>query len=398
MHGYANPEGSFFNLPLFKEERFRLQRSAYSPTMHDPAYRKGLNYECPEVRGLMYEQIREVVEEYDFEGLELDWLRNPLCCEPNASPVTVRMMTDWIRSIRELTRQREAITGKPYPFGMRIPYHLNTMLAIGIDIRTLVREGILDFIAPSSFWRTSWDMPHDDLKAELGDSVTIYGVLEDGANALPTRAPERELAMEIRYISASREMLAANAAGKLALGADGIYWFNFYCTDQDRIPGLTSHYPHLRGIERLDLLRGEEKHYTFGNQGGLMAHIPFETAPQVPAILEPGWRQSFRLPMCAEPEAANLELVVQVVVRTDDDSELMPVAVNGCWPQLAHVRDERLLFPCGPLTHHIQGHIGCNYTFPIALVRDGWNEIVVENGGGKQLEIVCIELAVCRIP
>ncbi|WP_135554955.1 hypothetical protein [Paenibacillus cymbidii] len=396
MHGFNNPEGSFFNLPLFKEERFRLKNSAYSPTMRNPDYRRGLNYECPEVRDLMFAQIREVVEDYDFEGLELDWLRNPLCCEPNASAETVAMMTDWFRGIRELTRRREEATGKPFPLGMRIPYNLNTLLSIGIDVRTLVREGIVDFLAPSFFWRTSWDMPHDDLKAELGNGVTIYGVIEDGANALPTYAPELDRTMEIRYISASRPILAANAAGKLVLGAEGIYWFNFYCTDQPRIPGLTSHYPNLRNIEPLQPLRGEPKHYVFGNQSGLLSHIPFETPPQVPAILEPGWRQAFRMPMCAEPAEAGLELVVQLVVQADEECRFVPVMFNGCWPKLENERTERLLFPCGPLTHHVPAHAGFNYTFPVSLVRDGWNEVVVENGGEQPLRLVCIELAVRR--
>ena len=89
LFGTANVlmiDRSFFNVPLLKQPEMRLQRSGYSPTMFEPGYREGLSYEKAEVRALMFAQIKEVVEEYVFEGLELDWWRQPLCCEPNATP------------------------------------------------------------------------------------------------------------------------------------------------------------------------------------------------------------------------------------------------------------------------------------------------------------------------
>ena len=396
MHGHRNVQGSFFNLPLFKDERMRLKRSGELPTLPEPSNRAGLNYERREVRDLMMTQIREVVEDYDFEGLELDWWRQPLCCEPDATPQTVAMMSDWFRDIRALTARRAQATGRPYYFGMRIPGRLETLKSIGLDIAGLCRDGTLDFISPSGYWRTTWDMPHDRLREQVGDRVAIYGVIEDGANALPTLAPALNKTMEIRFTSSSREMLHANAAGKLALGADGIEWFNHFCTDQARLPGLISDYASLRQIHDREFLRGREKHYTFANQSGSHSFVPFEASPQVPAVLEPGWEQAFRLPMGAEPDDGALELVIQVVLRAGDSFASLPVSFNGCWPKLEHTRTDRLLFPCGPLTHHVPAHVGCDYTFPVALIREGWNEITVQNGGTGAIQVVCVELAVKR--
>jgi hypothetical protein len=50
--------------------------------------------------------------------------------------------------------------------------------------------------------------------------------------------------------------------------------------------------------------------------------------------------------------------------------------------------------PCGALSHHAPANIGCDFRFPVALVRDGWNEIVVENGGDKTITVVGIELVI----
>jgi hypothetical protein len=392
LHGSGNFEGSFFNLPLLKLKEMRLQKSAYGP--HSASYREGLNYEKAEVRDIMFRQIREVVEDYDFEGLELDWWRQPLCCEPNASQATIDMMSNWIREIRALTKKRAAKTGKPYPFGMRIPGRLDILKSIGLDIVTLCREGTLDFICPSGFWCTTWDMPHDQLKELLGPNTTVYGVIEDGANALATLDPERQTTQRLRYMSASRELLHANAAGKLALGAQGIEWFNFYCTDQARIPGILTDYASLRQINDLQYLRGKPKHYTLAIGGRSFNLIPFELPAQLPVALEPVSHHPFRIAMCKEPAGNGHELVVQVVVKAEDTITHLPVSFNGCWPNLEKEATELLLFPLGSYTHHVPAHKAYNFRFPVSLIREGWNEIVIENGGKSAFTIACIELAV----
>lgn len=392
MHGSNNFEGSLFNIPLLKQKEMRLKNSSYGSINY--LYRQGLNYEKPEVRDLMFTQIREVVEDYDFEGLELDWWRNPLCCEPNASPQTIATMNDWIRKIRVLTQQRAKKTGRPYPLGLRIPGRLDILKSIGLDVETLCREGTIDFICPSGFWCTTWDMPHDDLRRRLGDRVAIYGVIEDGANGLPTQNQTGEFSQRMRYISASPEILRANAAGKLATGADGIEWFNFYCTDQPRFPGLKADYSAMRSIDKLDSLRGKPKHYSFAIGGRSFNHTPFELPAQLPVALELNNQHPFRLAMCAEPADKNLELTLQIVLNAGDTMEHLPVSFNGCWPNLKNERTQKLLVPCGSLTHLTKDHVGYNYHFPVALIRDGWNEIVVENGGKLPVNLVCIELSV----
>lgn len=395
LHGHRNFTGSFFNHPLLRRPEMRLHHSTYPSMAGDLTYREGLNYALPEVRAMMFAQIREVVEDYDFDGLELDWWRQPLCCEPNASEATIAMMSDWFREVHALTQRRAAKTGRPCPFGMRLPGRLETLRTIGIDVVTLCREGTIDFLCPSGFWRTAWDLPHDTLRQQVGEHPAIFGVIEDGANAIPTLAPATGQVRDIRLISASREMLMANAAGKLVLGADGIEWFNFYCTDQTRIPGLISDYTFLRDIHRLDLLRGQPKHYAFADRGFTgLAQPPFEAPPQVPVILEHNWRQAFRLPMCAEPVDRGLKLVVQVVVKKSDPVGDLPVVVNACWPNATRTATDQLLFPCGPFTRHTSDHVAYNYEFPVSLLRDGWNEIVLENGAVSPVTIVCLELAV----
>ena len=405
MHGAANFEGSYFNAPLLKQPAMRLKNYAYgrfnTPTRH------GLNYEKQEVRDFMFAQIREVVEEYDFEGLELDWWRLPLCCEPGASVQTVAMMNDWFRQIRALTQRQAQKNGRPYPLGLRIPGRLETLKSIGLDVVTLCREGTLDFICPSGFWCTTWDMPQDSLRKQVGDQVAIYGVVEDGVNMLPTLDPLHDRSLPMRYLSASPEVMRANAAGKLAMGADGIEWFNFYCTDQPRIPGLKADYSALQDIDKLESLWGSSKHYSFSLGGPSNNYHPFELPAQLPVLIDFNSAYAFKLAMCAEPDGptqrfpagtgavqAGRELTIQIITKSDDEVTVLAISFNGCWPELKHECVEELLFPCGPLTHFTKAHVGYNYRFPVSLIRDGWNEIVVENGGKEPVTVAGIELAV----
>jgi hypothetical protein len=392
MHGATNATGSFYNVPLLKQPEMRLKNYSYG--LYNLPTRQGLNYEKPEVRDFMFAQIREVVEEYDFEGLELDWWRNPLCCEPNASARTVSMMTDWFRQIRALTERQAKKNGRPYPLGLHIPGRLGILKSIGLDVVTLCQEGIIDFISPSGFWCTTWDMPHDALRKLVGNRVAIYGVIEDGVNNLPTLDPLRDQTLPMRYLSASPELMRGNAAGKLAMGADGIEWFNFYSTDAPRVPGLRADYSSMRNIDKLDTLRGQSKQYSFGIGGRNSNMIPYDLPAQLPVTLDFNAHHAFTVAMCAEPDSFGLVLTIQIITSATDDVTILAVSVNGTWPQTKRDCVEKLLFPCGPLTHFTNGNVGYNYHFPVALIRDGWNEIVVENAGKKPITVSCIELGV----
>ena len=194
----------------------------------------------------MFDMIRECVEEYDYEGMELDFLRDPVLIKPVATKEEVETMLDWIAQIRELTKKKARQTGRPFPLGVRCSGHLNLMRDIGLDVRELVRRGLIDFAAFSNFWQTSWDMDYTELRRELGDGITLYGVVEGGPNWIKTKAGDDSSLKSFvdlynnsgdRMMHYEKEMMRGNAAGKLVLGADGIELFNnFFSWDTKRFP------------------------------------------------------------------------------------------------------------------------------------------------------------------
>jgi hypothetical protein len=98
--------------------------------------------------------------------------------------------------------------------------------------------------------------------------------------------------------------------------------------------------------------------------------------------------------MCVEPRDASLDVVVQVIVRAGEEVGALPISFNASWPRLAVERSDQPLFPCGSLTHHVADHVAYNVRFPLTLIREGWNEIVVENGGPTTLTLIGLEVGI----
>ena len=415
-HGANSWEGSYFNAPPQKEPRYRLSGTRLDPRRGVDPCGQLTNYEHPEVRDFYLRLVRELIEDYDFDGIELDWMREPLCCEPPASQEAIDAMTAWQSEIRGIARQRAARRGAPFFVGLRIPGRLSVLRTVGIDVAEMARQDLIDFIGPTNIWQTTWDVPYDRMRAELGDDVAIYGVIEDSPNWMFCRSADSDRQAR-RFVSTSPALMRGNAACKLATGADGIEFFNFrhralsvadnpFGTDHP----AAARYDAIHGIDDLDGLRGQPKHYCLSTSRNYWSPRFFERAEQLPAYVEPGCWKAFELGACAEPADCGLTLRAQVVIDrarsgpSDYERPELGISLNGSWPTFDGVQTDQLLLPSGFFTHHVAEYEAWEYALDLALLRDGWNEIVLFHTdddcnpspafGGNPLRIVGLELAV----
>ena len=379
-HGANSWEHSYMNCPPQRDPRYRLSGSRLDSRYGFNQCTAVCNYACAEVRDYYLAMIRELVEQYDYEGIELDWLRMPACCEPPASEQEIETMLEWTARIRGLTAQKARRTGRPYPVGLRIPCRLEALRTIGLDVPAMARRGLVDFVGPSNTWQTTWDVPYDRLHAELGEQVAIYGVIEDAPNwmfALDPATGRRGY----RLLSTSEALLRGNSASKLALGADGIELFNFFCSDSGGVhPGAgprAARYDAIGALADLDVLRGRPKHYALATAYNYWATTFFEYADQLPATVEHGGWRKFELSMCAEPDAVGLGLTAQIIVERGEDIPGLGVSFNGAWPNFDAMPTDELLVPTGAYTHHVPQHVGLNYRLKVEDIREGWNRLVL---------------------
>ena len=286
---------------------------------------------------------------------------------------------------------------------MRIPAALGALRAIGLDVQALVEAGRVDFLSFSNYMQTGWDLPLDELRRQVGSSVKLYGNVECGLNGLPVccpdeveeaghpqldAAPRRGTQMRCPYV-VTQALLGA-VAGRWALGADGIELYNYYAADEDdadRIctwDNMQADYSAIHHLHDLDSLRGLDKQYALTTMLSPVWNPPFDTPDQLPQILQPDWRRSFRVPMCAEPDGTDLELIVQIVVDRQDALPPIGVSFNDSWPTREAQATDEILFAQREYTHHTPEHTALNYTFCVGDIRDGWNEVSVYNGSHER--------------
>lgn len=403
-HGANSWETSFFNSPPQRDPRYRLKGIPLNPKNEPQRAFQVCDFSHQCVRDYYLTLARELIEDYDFDGIELDWIRYPACCDPTATQQQIDLMTQWTAEVRAIANARK----KRCFLGLRIPARLGALRTIGIDVVAMARQGILDFVTLSNFWQTTWDIDYHALRRQLGDDVAIYGGVEGAPNWMFARAPDSDK-QYYRLLPTSDELIRGNAAGKLAAGADGIETFNWFCSDVTRPVLQTSRdhparYEILAETKSLDAMRGKAKHYALSTTVNFWTPRYFESAGQIPALIETGGWKTFHLHMASEPGDAELTLRVQVIIDRTDAPPDLGVSLNGCWPSFDAAPTEELILPTGPYTHHVEQHMGLNYTLPLSAIRDGINELIVYHGSDEgfpfpdreveSVRIVAVELAV----
>ena len=181
-----------------------------------------LNFAHPEVREYTFSFIKELFERYDFDGLELDWMRFPYHLTPGKEEQEAYILTDFMKRVRQLCCQWEIKRGHKIYLGARVPTHPDAARGLGMDGITWAKEGLIDLLVPSPFFSSSdYDIPVELWKERLGKSnehVALAVGYENGITTghSPRVATTSELSLLYGFASAIR-----------ARGCDNFYLFNW---------------------------------------------------------------------------------------------------------------------------------------------------------------------------
>lgn len=176
-----------------------------------------LNWGEPAVRDYNLAYAREVIGRYDFDGFELDWVRDVWCFR--AGEESTELLTEFTAKVRRLLDARAKEVGHPIRLGARIPSQPEAARRLGFDAAAWARNRLVDLISPSpGFGGTDLDVPVEVWKDMLhGTAATLAPGLEI------TIAPFPFSGFRLVTIEESR----AAAAMLLDRGADRVYLFNY---------------------------------------------------------------------------------------------------------------------------------------------------------------------------
>ncbi|MBI3119452.1 MAG: right-handed parallel beta-helix repeat-containing protein, partial [Candidatus Hydrogenedentes bacterium] len=198
---------------------------------------RALDYGIPEVREHNLALVRELLERYDPDGLELDWMRFGWHFAPGKEAEGADILTDFMRTVRGLGSEASKKRGHPILLGARVPTHPDAARGLGMDGVRWAKEGLIDWLVPSPFWATAdFDIPIELWREQLGDASKNI-VLAAGQEILLQAYPG---APQIENDLAS---LRGFASAALHRRANAIYLFNYM--DPGPMPGGAGSYQNL---------------------------------------------------------------------------------------------------------------------------------------------------------
>ena len=184
------------------------------------------NFAIEEVRQYKLKILKEVVEQYDFDGLELDFARNCPVLPPGQQWELREHMTDFMRAVRALTQDAERKRRRAFLVSARVGENLEGCHMDGLAVETWAREQLVDIFALGC---RSLEV---DLEAfrriTAGTSIRLQPCLDehhssDGYNWPPI------------------EVVRGVYANWWDQGADGVYTFNWNYARHDQALGVGLH-------------------------------------------------------------------------------------------------------------------------------------------------------------
>jgi hypothetical protein len=179
-----------------------------------------MDYGAEEVREHHMALVREYLERYDLDGLELDWMRECFCFKPGEEEKGRAILTAFMRDVRALADKRGAERGRPIKIAARVPALPEASYGWGLDGVAWAKEGLVDILVPTARWATAdFDIPVDRWRALLGDAaehLSLAAGMEIRIQPYPGASA----------IMSTPETLRGFSAAALERGADQVYLFN----------------------------------------------------------------------------------------------------------------------------------------------------------------------------
>lgn len=266
----------------------------------------GLDYAHEEVREHFLEFIEGYCRQYDYDGLELDYFRMPMFFKLGEEDENLDTMTEFVRQVRqrldEIGRQR----GKPYLLAARVLDTPAMALRTGLDVECWLKEGLLDLLVVGGGY-----MPYGGRVKEFIDMAHGYGV-----PAYPC----------INHFQNPVKM-RSYASNFWALGADGVYVFNYYGVREG-----SEEQQCLQQMGDPEALLGLDKQYQPDNGFTWFPYGLGSAPPQFPVPLIYGTPIEIVVGddvQKAAREGLLAEIRLQVKVANMDGSEEIRIQING---------------------------------------------------------------------
>ena len=179
----------------------------------------GMNYAFEPVREYMMGYIEELLNAYDVDGIEFDYVRWCHMFDPGEGSRNAHLLTEFAGRTRRLMDAAADRRGRGrLVLGVRVPQTLEECEYLGFDVAGWIKEGLVDWVVPSDFLYTDFNARTEDfVQLAAGTDCKIYPAVHPAICwNVSSNASILSLA---NYRAAAQNFYAA--------GADGISPYNY---------------------------------------------------------------------------------------------------------------------------------------------------------------------------
>jgi len=280
-----------------------------------------LDYAHNEVRDRQMRIVQDLVDGFDIDGIELDFIRSPYFFRPDSVAQGAEAMNELVRGVREILDHGERHLG----LCTRCPTSLDGCDRIGLDVRSWIEAGWVDLLVPSNSRFNRFEIDLQPIAQRTRDTPCRVLLALDTGLRVPsweeTRAWKRYEAglsgdefEELRERRDGKlgvpegiplETWRALAANAYADGVDGIYLFNLW--DQVARHGRHADAGILEDVRCPEQLEAKDKLYALDFESPVADHTAahLDERGSLPVVLREG--EEHRLTLKIADDLSNVD-------------------------------------------------------------------------------------------
>jgi hypothetical protein len=290
------------------------------------------NLAAPGLREYKVRILRELAENYEFDGFQIDFSRHVPCLPVGRQWELREHVTTFMRGVRTMLLDVAGARGRPILLSAKVPETLEGCRADGFDVETWALEHLVDLFSLGSRCMTV------DVEAfrriTQGTPIRLYPCHDDHHATDGYKFPPLEVFRGI-------------FGNWLQQGADGVETFNWSCARLEvreklgnGLAGPASHRQAYHECGTPETMNGKDKIFAVERRGGYpWAEGYFNqnlTAPLPAALAYDGQPTVLTIRNCDDLTQAHVAVTLRIILFAAVEGDQLGVEFNGT--SLAHGR------------------------------------------------------------
>jgi hypothetical protein len=179
------------------------------------------DYSFEEVRNIKFNELKEITQNYDVDGLELNWMRWCQHFAMSKQRSNAYILAQFVRDVGKMLDEEGIKKGRRLMLYHKVASGLEESLNIGLDVAAWVKEGLADVLQPMDFLFTDYNINVEEfVEICKGYKCAVYPVIHDAMGGTKDLSDRNAVPFdETRCITAALNMYE--------WGGEGIVMFNY---------------------------------------------------------------------------------------------------------------------------------------------------------------------------